>query len=230
MLAVISLMVLVSKDREKYLDRHTYLYLGLGAGLGPVIYFRITEDLYSYYLIIFGFVLLFLVLHNFKKLKYLSHLFFNVGLFLGLLVALFTYRAGDTWVEGGIEKNDPTVNSIINLSGIGLIPFLAVVFGMSLIIKFKKELKTVLVKLNFFDEFLSPNSYDDHDISYRAYKELNKVSGLYWINYDSEPEWGTGRQKNQNIHRDAHTRNSKIIIERHSDVLNGVIKNEDRDL
>jgi hypothetical protein len=87
-----------------------------------------------------------------------------------------------------------------------------------------------LVKLNFFDEFLSPNSYDDHDISYRAYKELNKVSGLYWINYDSEPEWGTGRQKNQNIHRDAHIRNSKIIIERHSDVLNGVIKNEDRNL
>jgi GT2 family glycosyltransferase len=87
-----------------------------------------------------------------------------------------------------------------------------------------------LVKLNFFDEFLSPNSYDDHDISYRAYKELNKVSGLYWINYDSEPKWGTGRQKNQNIHRDAHTRNSKIIIERHSDVLNGVIKNEDREL
>jgi glycosyltransferase involved in cell wall biosynthesis len=87
-----------------------------------------------------------------------------------------------------------------------------------------------VVSLNYFDEELCPNSYDDHDISYRAYEKLNKVSGLYWIDYQSEPEWGTGRQKNQNIHRDAHTRNSKIIIERHSDVLNGVIKNEDREL
>jgi len=156
MLAVISLMVLVSKDREKYLDRHTYLYLGLGAGLAPVIYFRITEDLYSYYLIIFGVVLLFLVLHNFKKLKYLSHLFFNVGLFLGLLVALFTYRAGDTWVEGGIEKNDPTVNSIINLSGIGLILFLALVFGVYFIIKFIKDFTVITILTGIY---LSPTIF-----------------------------------------------------------------------
>ena len=87
-----------------------------------------------------------------------------------------------------------------------------------------------LIKLNFFDEYFVPNSYDDHDISYRAYKELGKVSGLYWIEYDSDPSWGTGRQKNQKLHSDSHLRNSKIIIERHSDVLNGKIKNEDRDL
>jgi glycosyltransferase involved in cell wall biosynthesis len=87
-----------------------------------------------------------------------------------------------------------------------------------------------LIKLNFYDEYLSPNSYDDHDISYRAYKELGKVSGLYWIEYDSDPSWGTGRQKNQIIHNDAHYRNSRIIVKRHSDVLGGIIKNEDRDL
>jgi glycosyltransferase involved in cell wall biosynthesis len=87
-----------------------------------------------------------------------------------------------------------------------------------------------LTKLNFFDEYLAPNSYDDHDISYRAYKELGKVSGLYWIDYDSEPSWGTGRQKNQTIHSNAHHRNSRIIVERYSDVLGGVIKNEDREL
>jgi len=87
-----------------------------------------------------------------------------------------------------------------------------------------------LVKLNFYDEYLSPNSYDDHDISYRAFKELGKVSGLYWIDYDSDPSWGTGRQKNQIIHSNAHYRNSRIIVERHSDVLGGLIKNEDREL
>lgn len=87
-----------------------------------------------------------------------------------------------------------------------------------------------LLKLNFFDEFLAPNSYDDHDISYRAYKQLGKVSGLYWIDYDSDPDWGTGRQKNQELHNNAHNRNSRIIVDRHSDVLGGIIKNEDRDL
>jgi glycosyltransferase involved in cell wall biosynthesis len=89
---------------------------------------------------------------------------------------------------------------------------------------------TDVKKLGFLDEHLKPSSYDDHDISYRAYKELNKVSGLYWIDYESKPEWGTARQKNVNIHRDAHIRNSKIVLERHGDVMGGVIKNEDREL
>lgn len=87
-----------------------------------------------------------------------------------------------------------------------------------------------VVSLNYFDEELCPNSYDDHDISYRAYERLQKVSGLYWIDYQSEPEWGTGRQKNVSIHEQAHRRNSKIIIDRYSHLLRGEIKNEDRDL
>jgi hypothetical protein len=84
--------------------------------------------------------------------------------------------------------------------------------------------------LNYFDEYLCPNSYDDHDISYRAYEKLGKISGLYWIDYDSEPTWGTGRQKNIDIHNRAHQRNSRIIIDRYSHLLNGKIKNEDRNL
>lgn len=85
-----------------------------------------------------------------------------------------------------------------------------------------------VVSLNYFDEHLCPNSYDDHDISYRAYEKFGKVSGLYWIDYNSDPSWGTGRQKNIDIHNKAHLRNSKIIIERFGHLLNGEIKNEDR--
>lgn len=84
-------------------------------------------------------------------------------------------------------------------------------------------------KLGFFDEYLAPNSYDDHDISYRAYRQLKKVSGLYWIHYDSEPHWGTSRNKNQQINMDAHRRNEAIIRSRYPDLIGG-IKNEDRDL
>jgi len=53
---------------------------------------------------------------------------------------------------------------------------------------------------------------------------------LYWIDYQSEPEWGTGRQKNMSLHQTAHERNSKIIINRYSHLLRGEIKNEDRHL
>ena len=85
-----------------------------------------------------------------------------------------------------------------------------------------------VVSLNYFDEHLSPNSYDDHDLSYRAFEKLGKVSGLFWIDYQSESSWGTGRQKNIDIHHKAHLRNSKIIMERYGHLLNGQIKNENR--
>lgn len=85
-----------------------------------------------------------------------------------------------------------------------------------------------VVSLNYFDEHLCPNSYDDHDLSYRAFEKLGKISGLFWIDYQSEPSWGTGRQKNIDIHSRAHLRNSKIIMERYGHLLNGEIKNENR--
>lgn len=85
-----------------------------------------------------------------------------------------------------------------------------------------------VISLDFFDEFLSPNSYDDHDISYRAFEKLGKVSGLYWIDYQSEPNWGTGRKKNQELHRQAHMRNMQIVKDRYSYLMHGKIKNEDR--
>ena len=76
-----------------------------------------------------------------------------------------------------------------------------------------------LQKLNFLDENFAPYSYDDHDISYRARKELNKVSGLYWIGYISKPEWGTSRIKNQTISQQSHRKNEKIIIFKHKEFL-----------
>lgn len=138
MLALFSLLLMFSGNRIKYLDRHTFIYLGLGTGLGPVIYFKITENIFYYYFMISGILLIFFALHNFKRLKYWLHFFFNIVLFFGLLIVLFTYRAGDAWVEGGIEKNDPTVNSIINLNGINLILFLILLVGAYFVIKFQK--------------------------------------------------------------------------------------------
>ena len=142
-LMVSILIMTFSKNREKYFERNTNLYLGLGAGLGPVVYFRIVENIYLFYLILFAVCLLSILFQKYYFLKNLFHSVVTLGIFLGLTVALLWFRAGDTWVEGGIEKNDPTVKSIINLSGVNLILFLLIIVGLYFIILNKKDLSSV---------------------------------------------------------------------------------------
>jgi hypothetical protein len=142
-LMVSILIMTFSKNREKYFERNTNLYLGLGAGLGPVVYFRIVENIYLFYLTLFAVCLLSLLFQKYYFLKNLFHSVVTLGIFLGLTVALLWFRAGDTWVEGGIEKNDPTVKSIINLSGVNLILFLLIIVGLYFIILNKKDLSSV---------------------------------------------------------------------------------------
>jgi glycosyltransferase involved in cell wall biosynthesis len=78
-----------------------------------------------------------------------------------------------------------------------------------------------VVKLNFLDEYFAPQNYDDMDISMRAFKELGKISGLYWIDYTSDPNWGTTRQKNQSLHNELVYVNAAKILEKHKDLLYG---------
>jgi len=78
-----------------------------------------------------------------------------------------------------------------------------------------------VVKLGYLDEYFSPLHYDDMDISMRAFKEFNKVSGLYWIDYTSEPGWGSTRRKNQSLHNQLMITNAKKILEKHKDLLYG---------
>lgn len=78
-----------------------------------------------------------------------------------------------------------------------------------------------VVKLNFLDEYFAPQNYDDMDISMRAFKELGKVSGLYWVDYTSDPNWGTTRQKNQSLHNQLTYVNAAKILEKHKDLLYG---------
>ena len=144
------LLAFFSKDREKYLQRHALLYLGLAAGLGPVIYYRLIENINVYYVIIIGLFLISLFSKNFIFLGKLLNIFINIGIFLALLVALLTFRAGDTWVEGGIEKNDPTVKSIISLSQTNLVIFLLVIFAFLLLILFKKDLTIILILIGVY--------------------------------------------------------------------------------
>jgi hypothetical protein len=155
LLAVISSLLLISKDKERYLDQSTYLFLGLGLGLGPVIYRLIIENVYLYYLavygiylyyvVVFGIILLSFLLRKSKKIKILFNYLINVVLLFGLIGAFFKFRANDTWVEGGVEKNDPTVSSIVNLRGVDLILFFVLILGIYLIAQYKKDFTVIVI-------------------------------------------------------------------------------------
>ena len=83
-----------------------------------------------------------------------------------------------------------------------------------------------LKAVDYFNEEFAPNAYDDMDLCFRAFKKLNKKCGSYRINFESKPEWGTGRQKNQTLHGWAHHKNSIILFLAHRDLIENKIIEE----
>ena len=79
-----------------------------------------------------------------------------------------------------------------------------------------------LKKLNYFDEVFEPQDMDDHDLCYRAFKELGKVVGAYWIDYVSDDAWGGTRMTGGPAPwlLKAQHKNTKIFYERHKDLIN----------
>jgi len=77
-------------------------------------------------------------------------------------------------------------------------------------------------KLGYFDEIFEPQDMDDHDLHYRAKKELGKVTGLYWIDFISDINWGGTRDNGETKQwmLDSNHKNQKIILERHPEFLN----------
>ena len=80
-----------------------------------------------------------------------------------------------------------------------------------------EDLKT----LNYLDEAYAPQDMDDHDLMYRAWKELKKVCGCYWIKMQSENDWGGTRINGSPAPWlfKAHHKNTKIFYGRNKDVL-----------
>jgi len=88
----------------------------------------------------------------------------------------------------------------------------------------------ILQKLNYLDESFSPQDMDDHDLSYRAYKELGMVSGCYWTDIICDPSWGGTRINGQTAKWQlrANHKNVKIVWKRHREAILGKKHNEDR--
>lgn len=88
---------------------------------------------------------------------------------------------------------------------------------------------SILQKLNYFDEQFCPQDMDDHDLCYRALKKGYK-SGCYWIDFESQNEWGGTRENNKTKKwmLMANFKNSKILLSRHKDLICGKKFNENR--
>jgi len=80
-----------------------------------------------------------------------------------------------------------------------------------------------------FDEYFYPQDQDDHDLFIRAYRRHGWITGSYWIDYESKPEWGSTRTgKNRNMLAEAGRVNRRKIIERHGEFLAGPKHDENR--
>ena len=85
--------------------------------------------------------------------------------------------------------------------------------------------------LNYFDEIFEPQDQDDADLCYRAWKKLNKVVGAYWIDYESDRSWGSTRPDGWNPAPwlfKAHHKNTRIVWERHQDIIMNESHDENR--
>ena len=91
----------------------------------------------------------------------------------------------------------------------------------------------ILQKLDYLDEDFSPQDMDDHDLCFRAYKELGLLAGCYWLDIVSEHSWGGTRPNGHTPAPwlfNAHHKNTKIVWQRHADLITGPKHNENRSL
>lgn len=79
--------------------------------------------------------------------------------------------------------------------------------------------KSMIVELGYLDEIYAPYTWDEHDVCYRAYEKHGWKSGLYLIDYISEPNWGSTRNKSVGVFYWAYKKNADIFYERHKEYL-----------
>jgi hypothetical protein len=90
----------------------------------------------------------------------------------------------------------------------------------------------VLQKVGYLDEAFAPQDMDDHDLSYRVFKETGLVSGCYWIDVISDPSWGGTRVTGQAASwlLESNHKNMKIVWDRHKELIVGDKHDENRRL
>jgi hypothetical protein len=138
--------------RKKFLEGQFYAYLGLTLGISPVIYQRFISSIFPLILIlVMSFIIFEVVKRMNSSIIYTSFLLIFSFIAMAIMIYSFLYfRAGDTWIEGGIEKNNPTVAPVLNLIGIELILFIPLMIALYFIISNKMHLIPVTVLIGVY--------------------------------------------------------------------------------
>ena len=139
LLALLTFASFFSKARLLYFEIKSFLYLGLAFALGPFAYPRIGISYEIYNLTLILFLILFISTWKLNKIKnYLCTIFIS-GVLLAFLAAFIGLRERDVWVEGGIERYNPTIGAVISFRESNLVfvaLFLVVLFYLIKVKKF----------------------------------------------------------------------------------------------
>jgi glycosyltransferase involved in cell wall biosynthesis len=88
-----------------------------------------------------------------------------------------------------------------------------------------------LYEMDYFDEMFAPLDMDDHDLCFRMSKKLGKVVGCYWTDFISDFSWGgthlPGGGHQPWFYKSNH-KNTKLVWDRHSDIIQSTRKIENR--
>jgi GT2 family glycosyltransferase len=89
---------------------------------------------------------------------------------------------------------------------------------------------SMLETLGYLDEDYAPMVFDDVDLCMRAWKQYGWVAGVYPMPAFFKVEDGTSRQNanSAKVYRESSIKNEKLLIERHSDIINGPKHSENR--
>jgi hypothetical protein len=141
---IVLISCLFSTKRLNLLELMNYFGLGLGLFLGPIIYHMAESQIPQFYvLIIISIIFLEFGRRYFKLFKYI-HIFISMVVAFILFEVFFLYRINDTWSDGGIVENNPTMNPILSLEKFNLLLLGLLIF---LIFKFlvDKDLSIIIL-------------------------------------------------------------------------------------
>jgi hypothetical protein len=127
----IIVITLFSKKRILFIELQIITYSGVSLTIIPFINQIVDIEIKVVYLLNLTIIIVGLVNFKFKG-RYLYGYLGILTILYVLIKILLEFRANDTWFEGALESNDPTLKSIISLNGYNV-----VIFGLILFLIFK---------------------------------------------------------------------------------------------
>ena len=126
-----------NNQRTKLIEAQNYVYLGLALGITPAVYDRLSSNIFHTYIFLLLAIAVFEVVKKIKS-KYIYkslNLIASLVMLIVLISAFFTLRTGDTWAEGGVERDNPTTGAIFQFLGANAFILIGFIIVLYLVIK-----------------------------------------------------------------------------------------------